>query len=114
MDKLEKLQSAVGLVFMIVVIYIFYYHYNRDISNDIDANHDGVITKPELDYYIKKELDRRAKNPPQFKGILKSAMSGALRGALMGLLLNGIEGAIASALVLGMINPIIASVEHMY
>jgi hypothetical protein len=44
---------------------------------------------------------------------VKSSLSGAFRGALMGLLLNGVEGAITSAVVLGMINPIVTSVDYM-
>lgn len=114
MDKLGKLANAVFVVFMVLVVYIFYHYYNREEPIEIDTDGDGVISPQEIKEYIKKELDRRSKRPPQFRGILKSALSGALRGAFMGLLLNGVEGAVTSAIVLGMINPIITGMEHMY
>lgn len=115
MDRLEKLHNAAFVVFMVLVIYIFFhYYFKNDEPNKMDADGDGVVTKKELADYMKKELELRSKTPPSFSGILRSAMSGALRGACMGLILNGVEGAITSAIVLGMINPIITGVEHAY
>jgi hypothetical protein len=114
MDKLNRLYNAVFVVLLIVVIYVFYCAYNRDPPPDMDMDYNGIVTAIEVKEYLKKELDRRSKSPPQFKMVMRSAMSGAFRGALMGLLLNGIEGAATSAIVLGMINPIITSIDHMY
>ncbi len=115
MDKLEKIANAVFIVFAILVIYIFYYYYTKeDLSSEIDTDGDGIVTRAELKAYIKKELERHAENPPQFRGVVKSAISGAVRGACTGLLLSGVEGAITSAIVLGMINPIITGIEHTY
>ncbi len=111
MDKLEKLYTGVFLVFLLLMIYVFYHYYKRDCIADL--NNDGVVDQNELAHHIKKEIDERSKNPPGFRGIVKSSLSGAFRGALMGLLLNGVEGAITSAVVLGMINPIVTSVDYM-
>ncbi len=114
MDKFEQITNGVFIVFMILTLYIFYHYYFKEPPIEIDEDGDGVITKAELTNYIKKELDRRASTPPQFRGIIKSSISGALRGALMGLLINGAEGAVVGALVLGTINPIITGIDHMY
>lgn len=115
MDKLDKLTNAVSVVFIIICMYVFYYYYNKPTVEDIDEDGDGIITKKELTNYIKRELEKKAKEPPKFRSILKSALSGLVRGGLMGLLLtNDLEGAATSALVLGMINPIITGIDHIY
>ncbi len=114
MDKLNKITNVAFAVFVILVLYIFYHYYTRPDPVEIDTDGDGVISPEEIKEYIKKEIDRRSKSPPQFRGILKSAISGIVRGALMGLLLGGVEGAATSAIVLGTINPIISSFEYMY
>ncbi len=114
MDKFEQITNGAFIAFMLLAIYVFYHYYFKEPPIEIDEDGDGIITKAEIINYIKKELDRRASNPPQFRGIIKSSMSGAIRGALMGLLINGVEGATVGALVLGMINPIITGIDHMY
>jgi hypothetical protein len=114
MDKLEKLRNGAFVVFFILVLYIFAYHYFKPPEDPIDADGDGNISNKELSEHIKKEIERRSRSPPGFAGVLRSAVSGAIRGACMGLILNGIEGAITSAIVLGMINPIITSIEYVY
>lgn len=114
MDKLNKITNAVFVVFIILVIYIFYFYYTKKKDEDVDMNGDGIVTKVELQEYVKKEMERRSKSPPQFSSILKSSISGAIRGALMGLIINGIEGAITSAIVFGTINPILTGIEHTY
>lgn len=113
MDKLEKLYSGVFVVFLLLAIYIFFHYYNLQNEKIADLNSDGIIDNDELAYHIRKELDRKSKSPPSLYGLVKSAASGAMRGALMGLLLNGVEGAATSAIVLGLINPIITGVEFM-
>lgn len=115
MDKLSKLYTGVFVVFLVLISFILLHYYRLDEENDItDLNNDGKIDQNEIDVHIKKILDNRSKQPPQFKGIIKSMLTGVTRGALMGLLLNGIEGSITSAIVLGIINPIITSIEFMF
>ena len=87
MDKLENITNTIFIIFLILVIYIFYHYYNI-VPNDIDENGDGIVTDDEIKIYIKKEIDRRLESPPQFKGVVKSSLSGFFRGFLMGLLLN--------------------------
>lgn len=114
MDKLEQIKNGVFVLLMVLAIYVFYHYYFKEPPNEIDENQDGIITKEEVINYIKKELDRRNSNPPQFRGVLKSSISGVIRGALMGLMINGVEGAVVGGIVLGMINPIMTGIEHMY
>jgi len=115
MYNLQVLQNATFVVFLLLAIYIFgYYYLHNEEPNILDSDGDGQITKKEVIEFINRELDNRAKRPPQFKGIVKSALSGAMRGAVMGLILNGLEGAAAGAIILGSINPIITSLEHIY
>lgn len=114
MDKLSKLNNAIFIIFMLSLLYIFYYYYHKKEPTEIDLDGDGVITASEIKTFIKKEMERNQIKPPKFKTLIKSSLSGAIRGALMGLLLNGLEGALTSALVLGMINPIITSLEHNF
>ena len=114
MDKLEKLYTGATIAFVILIIFIFIHYYNVSEKNDIlDLNDDGIIDSNELAYHIKKEIDKQSKEAPSFKGIIKSFLTGIVRGIFMGLLLYGPEGALTSALVLGMINPIITSIEHL-
>lgn len=46
------------------------------------------------------------------KKIIKSVISGIIRGFLMGLIILNAEFAMVSALVLGIINPIVTLIEH--
>lgn len=115
MDKLDKLYTGVFVVFLILVSFVLLHYYRLDEENDIiDLNGNGTIEQNEIEAHVKKILDNRSKQPPQFKGVIKSMLTGLTRGALMGLLLNGIEGSITSAIVLGIINPIITSIEFMF
>ncbi len=114
MAHVKDLYTGAFIVLMSIVIFIFIYHYNKEESAIVDENQDGKISPNELAAHIKKELERKAKQPTQFSGLLKSSMSGMLRGFLMGMLLSGPEGALVTAVVLGMINPIMTSIEHMY
>lgn len=113
MDKLEKIYTGVFIVFLLLTFYMFFHYYNLE-ENDADINNDGIIDNEELSYHIKKELDKRSGQPPRFKGIVKSCISGLFRGFLMGMMLTGFEGAITSALVLGTINPIVTGIEHNF
>lgn len=113
MDKLENLYTGVFIVFLLLVFYVFFHYYNLE-EEDADLNGDGVLDQSEITYHIKKELDRRSKQPPRLKGVVKSCISGMFRGFLMGMLLNGLEGAITSAVVLGTINPIVTGIEHNF
>ncbi len=112
MDKLEKLYTGVFIIILIVAIIIFIHYYNKKEEVIEDINGDGVISMNEIRYHIKKELDERSHKPPQFKGVVKSSISGFLRGLLTGIIINGLEGALTSGIVLAVINPIIAGVEH--
>ena len=106
------------LVIFIIVLFIELMHLQSlegemNEFDKLDTNGDGIISQSELAQAIKRELEKKHKQPPKLAGIIKSASSGALRGFLMGLLLNGLEGAITGSVVLAIINPIITSVEHV-
>ncbi len=88
------------------------HYYNREQLGEMDLNGDGVVDNNELQIYIKKEMEKKQSQPPQFKGLVRSSLSGVLRGFLMGFVLNGIEGAITSGIILGLINPVISSIEY--
>jgi len=45
--------------------------------------------------------------------LIKTAYSGAIRGFLMGIILGGMDGAIATSITLGTINPIVYYVENI-
>lgn len=114
MDKLDKLYTGVFIVFLMLTFYVIYHYYNLEDDTVVDLNNNGIIESEEIKFHIKKELDRRSKQPPRFHGIVKSCISGIFRGFLMGMLLNGWEGAITSAIVLGTINPIVTGIEHTF
>lgn len=114
-NKLDNLANLGFAVFVLLMIYIMYTSYYREPPASPDLDGDGIVTKKELQAYIAAELERKSKSPPQFRGLIKSAISGAVRGGLMGLLLsNTLEGAAVSAIVLGVINPVVGSVENAY
>lgn len=113
MDKLENLYTGVFVVFLLLVFYVFFHYYNLEKEN-ADTNGDGIVDENELSYHIKKELEKRSKQPPRLRGIIKSCVSGLFRGFLMGMLLTGMKGAITSAIVLGTINPIVTGIEHNF
>jgi len=111
MDKLDKLANAVFVIFVTLLIFIFVHYYTHEQKNNEEVPNDTkLVTRREMCKYI----DLTSKKPPRFRTLIKSATSGAIRGAFMGLLLNGVEGAITSAIVLGMINPLITSFEYLW
>jgi hypothetical protein len=113
MDKLEKIYTGIFIGVLFIAIIIFIHYYNKKDNEISDLNNDGVISESEIEYHIKKELDKRSNRPPKFRGIVKSSISGFLRGTLMGLILNGLEGALTSGIVLAVVNPIITGLEPM-
>lgn len=113
MDKLEKLFTGFFIVLLVLCIIVFFHYYNKEEKKIKDLNGDGLITKNEIEYHIKKELDKRLETPPEFKGLVKSCFSGFLRGLMMGILVNGYEGAITTGIVLAVINPIMTGIEPM-
>lgn len=114
MYKLSELYSGSFIVILIVLIVLLAYHYKKKDNEIKDLNGDGVIDQSEIEYQIKKQLEERAKQPPSYNGIIRSSLSGALRGTLMGFLLGGsTESAISGCIVLGIINPIVTSLEFL-
>jgi hypothetical protein len=110
MDKLSKIYNGVFITLVIVVVYILIYKYYYD--DPVEVDYTDERSNKDLSTYIKKEIKTHTSAPPTTKKLVKSVITGIIRGALMGLILNGVEGAIASALVLGTINPIITYVEY--
>ena len=45
--------------------------------------------------------------------LLKTTYSGVIRGFLMGIILGGLDGAIATSITLGTINPIVYYMENI-
>lgn len=113
MDKLDKLYTSIFIIILIGAIFVFLHYYNREENAIQDLNGDGSISISEIEYHVKKELDKRANRPPRFKGIVKSAVTGFLRGTLMGFILNGLEGALTSGIVLAVVNPIMTGIEPL-
>jgi hypothetical protein len=109
------------LVVMCIVVFIeaalIYYYYNVEHQiqslDSLDLNGDGVVSRSELKQILKMHLEKKKKTPPTIDHVLKSARSGVLRGGLMGLISHGFEGAIAGGLILGIINPMVAGIEHL-
>jgi hypothetical protein len=109
-QKKIKIGFFIFVIIICILVYLHYYNIEQKKFNDI--NNDGLIDNNELSYHIKQEIDKKQKQPPQFKGIVKSSVTGLLRGLLMGLVLGGIEGAITTGIVLATINPIISGIEY--
>lgn len=109
-QKKIKLGFYIFVVIICIIIYIHYY--NLEQNQVEDHNRDGLIDSDELTHHIKKEIEKKQKQPPQFKGIVKSSVTGLLRGLLMGLVLGGVEGALTTGIVLATINPIISGIEY--
>jgi hypothetical protein len=109
-QKKIKIGFFIFVIIICILVYLHYYNIEQKKFNDI--NNDGLIDNNELNYHIKQEIDKKQKQPPQFKGIVKSSVTGLLRGLLMGLVLGGIEGAITTGIVLATINPIISGIEY--
>jgi hypothetical protein len=109
-QKKIKIGFFIFVIIICILVYLHYYNIEQTKFNDI--NNDGLIDNNELSYHIKQEIDKKQKQPPQFKGIVKSSVTGLLRGLLMGLVLGGIEGAITTGIVLATINPIISGIEY--
>jgi hypothetical protein len=109
-QKKIKIGFFIFVIIICILVYLHYYNIEQTKFNDI--NNDGLIDNNELSYHIKQEIDKKQKQPPQFKGIVKSSVTGLFRGLLMGLVLGGIEGAITTGIVLATINPIISGIEY--
>jgi hypothetical protein len=109
-QKKIKLGFYIFVVIICIMVYLHYYNLTQNIVED--SNKDGLIDTDELNSHIKKEIEKRQTQPPQFKGIVKSSVTGLLRGLLMGLVLGGVEGALTTGIVLATINPIISGVEY--
>jgi hypothetical protein len=112
MDKLDKLYTGTFVVVLVFAIFIFIHYYNKEQITSMDLDQNGNIDNNELGIHIKKEIEKKHSQPPQFKGLVKSSLSGVLRGLLMGFILNGIEGAVTTGIVLGIVNPIMSSIEY--
>ena len=111
MPQLRDLWNGGFVVILLLAIYIFTHYYFRDISEIEDSNNDGSIDSKELSNYLKKEVTGKS-HPIKFRGLVKSSLLGILRGYLMGLLIGGVEAATVTAITLGIVNPILASIEH--
>lgn len=114
MATLKDLYTGTFVVLFLLMIFIFIYYYKKEEDSIVDINGDGQLGTSEIAHHIKKELDNNSRKPPKFWGIVKSCLTGLLRGFLMGLLLNGIEGATVTAISLGVINPIMVSIDHWF
>jgi len=113
MSALKDLYTGTFIVMFLLVIYIFIHYYKKEEEEIVDLNHDGQIGTSEIVHHIKKELDK-SNHPPKFWMIVKSCLTGLLRGFLMGMLLNGVEGAVVTGISLGIINPIMLSIDHWF
>lgn len=114
MASIKDLYTGTFVVLFLLAIYILIYYYKKEEELIADINGDGSIGLSELSHHIKKELEHKSNQPPRFWMIVKSCMTGLLRGFLMGVMLNGLEGAVVTSLSLGIINPIMTSIDHMF
>ena len=108
----KKIKIGFFIFIILICIMVYLHYYNIEQKKISDINNDGLIDNNELIHYIKQEIDKKQKQPPQFKGIVKSSVTGLLRGLLMGLVLGGIEGALTTGIILATINPIISGIEY--
>ena len=108
----KKIKLGFYIFVVIICIMIYLHYYNLEQNQVEDHNKDGIIDSDELTHHIKNEIEKKQKQPPQFKGIVKSSVTGLLRGLLMGLVLGGVEGALTTGIVLATINPIISGIEY--
>lgn len=113
MSALKDLYTGTFVVMFLVVIFIFVHYFKKEEEYIEDLNHDGKIETSEIIQHIKKELDKSGQ-PPKFWMIVKSCLTGLLRGFLMGMLLSGMEGAVVTGISLGIINPIMLSIDHWF
>lgn len=114
MAALKDLYTGTFVILFLLVAYVFVYYYHKDEESIEDLDGDGKISPSEIAYHVKKELHDRSKQPPKFWGIVKSCLVGLLRGFLMGIMLSGIEGAVVTSISLGVVNPIMTSIEHWF
>jgi hypothetical protein len=113
MASLKDLYTGTFIIMFLLVIYVFVHYYKKEEDEIEDLDHDGKIGTSEIIHHIKKELDKSSQQP-KFWMIVKSCLTGLLRGFLMGMLLNGVEAAVVTSISLGIINPIMLSIDHWF
>ncbi len=107
MDKFIKLQTYTFIIMLIGMVMIYVYYYTKDKHKYVkSAYHDKLVKKKihDTDLHYKKQTE--------LSNIIKGTSSGMIRGALMGFLLYGVEGAVTSSIVLGLVNTYMVSIDH--
>lgn len=95
MDKLAKIHTLRFAFILIVLILIFSYYYVKNKHTMISTPHNHQKTN----------------TLPSMNTLIKNTSSGMIRGAIMGFLLYGVEGAVTSSIVLGIVNSYMTTID---
>lgn len=117
MFKFNELSTG-WMVVLCIILIVLYYFYSEDSNEyftfkELDVNKDGVVSRGELKQYLEKIYVKEKKEKIETQTLVRNIFSGVIRGFIMGLLLADLEGGFALALVLGIVNPIVANVEKV-
>ena len=105
-------QLTIGMLILLTIFLILEILYlNKKKKNTIDfaqydTNKNGVLSKDEIDNYIRKNKSKRTPEK-----IISSMTSGAFRGFLMGFVTGGVSGAFTGSVLLCIINPIVSLID---
>ena len=113
MNKFKDISYA-AVVILVIVLLLQIYIYSKDNDDPLkflDYNRDGKVTKGELKMYLKHIEEEKKRKKMELSDFKKSTCSGLIRGMLMGLILFDIEGGIVLGITLGVLNPLISSIE---
>jgi hypothetical protein len=117
MFKFNELSTGWIVVLCIVLIVLYYFYSedsdNRVTFNELDINKDGIVSRGELKIYLEKIHAKEKKEKIETQALISNIFGGVIRGFIMGLLLADLEGGFALALVLGIVNPIVANIEKV-
>lgn len=106
MAKFEDLCSGVFVCLCLAAIIIYMIHFQFE--QYLVEKNGKLIDMSTGRIYEKKEQPY----PLRIKALIRSSASGAIRGFLMGILIGGLEGALITAMTLGLVNPIMLTLEH--
>jgi hypothetical protein len=116
MANLNDLYTGTFVVLFIIVLSVFIYHYLKEEDEllllDTQSRNKSVADFSDIYSHMKNHYGHgKAESSTTFVHMMKHCMLGIFRGFLMGLLIGGFEGAVVTAITLGMINSIMSPIE---
>jgi len=110
MNKINDLSYGILLVLVIFVIVVFFHSVpdEHSVLDSLDDDKYHIINRSELKYYLSQSIHE---NCVKRHTLTKKIKTGLVRGLLMGVILNDLEGGMVLALLMGILNPVMHSLE---